>query len=80
MYMISGTGCPRSRSHCCISAISSFCALMMRAARVWICGLAPWVGAIRDITIAWAWWPIMSVTNAASAGVKRMRALSVRAR
>jgi hypothetical protein len=67
----SGTGWPRSRSQFRIVAISSCCALMMREASVWICGLAPWVGAMRDMTMACAWCPIMCDMKSTSACVQR---------
>ena len=56
----SGTGCRRSRSQVCMVAISSCWALMIRSHRVRTDGLAPWVGAQPAMTMAWAWWPIMS--------------------
>ena len=65
----SGTGSRRSRSHCCIVAISSCWALMIRAASVRTEGLAPCVGAQLDITMAWAWWPIMWDMKSTSAWV-----------
>ncbi len=75
----SGTGWLRSRSHCSISAISSFWALTIRAESVRMEGLAPFAGASRAITSACAWWPIIPVTKWTSASEKRMRALSARA-
>src|SRR5689334_24287873 len=75
----SGTGWPRSASHRCMVAISSRWALMIRAHRVWIDGLAPWLGAQPAITMACAWWPIMPVMNLASAAVDTSRLLSARA-
>jgi hypothetical protein len=50
-------------------AISSCCALMMRAASVRIDPLALRDGASRAIAMACAWWWIMSVMNRTSASV-----------
>ena len=65
----SGTGWPRSRSHCCMLAISSCWALMIRSASRRTEALAPWVGAQPAITMAWAWWPIMPDMKCTSASV-----------
>jgi hypothetical protein len=50
-------------------AISSCWALMILDARVWTEGLAPCVGAQRDITMAWAWCPIIDDMKRTSAAV-----------
>ncbi len=50
-----------------MSRISSCWALMIRAASVWTAGLAPFSGASRDMTSAWAWCGIMPVMKATSA-------------
>src|SRR6185503_17392696 len=78
--MASGTGCCRSPSQRCIVAISSCWALMMRSARMRTELLAPCDGAQRDITIAWAWCPIIADMKWTSAAVYGYRRLSARAR
>src|SRR6476469_3218133 len=76
----SGIGFCRSRSQRSIVAISSCCALMIRLASRCTSGLAPCVGAMRDIAMAWAWWPIMLYMNSTSAstyGFRRLSALAL---
>jgi hypothetical protein len=65
----SGTGLPRSRSHCCMIAISSCWALMIRSASVRTDALPACVGARRDISMACAWWPIIADMKCTSATV-----------
>ena len=67
----SGTRSPRSRSHACISSMSSFCERMILRAKSATCSLAPWVGAQRAITTACAWCPIIPCMNRVSAAVCR---------
>src|SRR5690348_14251975 len=76
---ITGTGFWRSRSQRSIVAISSCCALMMRAARRCTSGLAPCVGAMRAMVMACVWWPIMLYMNSTSASTYGLRRLSARA-
>ncbi len=40
---------------------------MIREASVCTDELAPWVGAHLEMTMAWAWWPIMPVMKSMSA-------------
>ena len=75
----SGTFWRRSRSHCCMSAISSVCALMMRSQSVRSGALAPCVGAHLAMTMACAWWLIIPCMKYTSASVYGRRALSARA-
>src|SRR5690348_6914989 len=49
---------------------------MIRPARTRTSGDAPWEGAHPAMMRAWAWWPIIPLMNATSAGVTECRTLS----
>ena len=66
---VSGVNCPYRRSHACMMTISGTCDWSIFRESLSTCGLAPFASAIRDITMAWAWWAIMPCMNSTSAFV-----------
>jgi hypothetical protein len=60
---------PVPASHPCMMMISGTCDWSIFRESLSTCGLAPFASAIRDITMAWAWWAIMPCMNSTSAFV-----------